>query len=83
MITRTPMKTLMLLGLLSIASNASAQQRDYYVGIGFGGTNFKSKSFNVDIPTLPSVASVVDDSDSNFRFYGGYRFNPNFAVEAV
>lgn len=77
------MKYLLLTGLLLFGSTAAAQQRDYYVGVGWGGTNFKSKSFDVAIPSSSTVSSVLDDSDSNFRIFGGYRLSPNLAVEAV
>ncbi len=77
------MKYVAMVCLLLMSSSVIAQERDYYVGVGWGGTNFKSKSFDVAIPSGPTVASVVDDSDSNFRIYGGYRLSPNLALEAV
>ena len=79
------MKYVILVCLLLIGSTAAAQERDFYVGIGGGGTNFESKSFDVEIPLDPAqtVAAVIDDSDSNFRLYGGYRITPNLAVETI
>lgn len=72
--------------ILALAStSAFAQEGDFYVGAGGGGTNFETESFDIALPTDPTqtVNSVIDDSDGNFRFYGGYRLNPNFSVEAV
>ena len=71
--------------LLAIGSSAFAQEREFYAGIGGGGTNFESSPVGIELPLDPSqtVTAIVDDSDSNFRVYGGYRLNPNFAVEAL
>lgn len=51
-----------------------------YVGGSFGSA--KASEW-CDLP--PGVSFVpgvtCDDSDSSFRFFGGYKFSPNFAVE--
>lgn len=79
------MRLVIALILVMSASFAAAEDRNYYVGIGGGGTNFESDSFDVLLPSDPAqpLSSVIDDSDGNFRLYGGYRFSPNLAVEVL
>lgn len=71
--------------LIVASAPAVAQEGGYYVGAGGGGTNFETKSFDVALPVDPAqtVTTAIDDSDGNIRLYGGYRLNPNFAVEAA
>ena len=79
------MRRLTLISLVLFASAASAEERNYYVGIGGGGTNFESESVEILLPTDParSVSAIIDDSDGNFRLYGGYRLNSNLAFEVL
>jgi hypothetical protein len=79
------MKLLILFGLLITSGIAAAQEREFYGGIGGGGTNFESSPTDIALPVDPAttVTAVVDDSDSNLRFYGGYRLNRNLAFEAL
>lgn len=72
------------LGLLLMSSAAFADG-DFYIGAGGGGTNFESSALAVNLGpgTGAPVDGSYDDSDGNVRLYGGYRLNPNFAVEAV
>ena len=69
-------------GLAMTATSAFADG-DFYLGAGGGGTNFESSTLSVDLGTGDPVDDTYDDSDGNFRFYGGYRLNQNFAVEAM
>jgi len=79
------MKKLLFAGLALTASGVTAQENTWYVGIGSGGTNFKSELLAVDVPsgTPFAVTTAIDDSDNNLRVYGGYRFTPNLAVEGT
>ena len=79
------MKIGLSLGLLAIATGAVAEENAWYIGAGSGGTNFESETLTVNLPLATPVAigTAVDDSDNNLRLYGGYRFAPNWAVEAT
>ena len=79
------MKIGLSLGLLAIATGAIAEENAWYIGAGSGGTNFESETLTVDLPlaTPAAIETAVDDSDNNLRLYGGYRFAPNWAVEAT
>jgi len=66
--------TLLPLALLGMSSVAHAAG---YIGLGLGEAT-------VDIETAdfgPGVSTSVDDSDTSFKLFGGYSFNPNFALE--
>lgn len=72
--------------ILTLASaSAFGQEAEFYVGAGGGGSNFETGSIDIALPTDPAqtISAVVDDSDGNFRLYGGYRLKPHFSVEAV
>ena len=83
------------IALAGIMPAASAGQPGFYVG-GFYGQSEKQidiaefdtyattrvfTSPNVDL-TVESMTSSLDDSDSGFGFFAGYRFNTHLAVEA-
>ena len=56
----------------AMAAHADSQP-GFYMGAGFGTTKLDDDSFDgVDF----------DDSDTGFKVFGGYSFNPYFAVEA-
>ena len=79
------MRLIITLIVMTWTSIVVAEDRNYYVGIGGGGTNFESKSFDVLLPSDPAqpISAVIDDSDGNFRLYGGYRFSPKLAFEVL
>lgn len=79
------MKRIIVLTTIVLSNIAVAQERAFYAGIGGGGTNFESDDLDIELPLEPpqTVTTVIDDSDSNFRIYGGYRLNRNFAFEAL
>jgi OOP family OmpA-OmpF porin len=75
-----------ILGLISamaFAIPAFAQDARFYVGGSFGEA--EANGFCDDIRTLViglgTVASC-DEKDSAWKFFGGYQFNRNFAIEA-
>jgi len=67
-----------------VASPAFAQSYQYnpnegpYVGAGLG----YSKLDNDTLDWLGDVGASTDDSDTGYKLFVGYQFNPNFAVEA-
>ena len=79
------MRLHIILAALVFSNIAVAQEREFYAGIGGGGTNFESSDLDIALPVDPpqTVTTIVDDSDSNLRIYAGYRLNPNFAFEAL
>jgi len=69
--------TILMLAAGLAAAPAFAQQ-GWYAGFGLGvGSLGKSGQ---DITGIPDAQ--VDDTDTTYTIRGGYRFHPNFAVEA-
>ncbi len=67
-----------------VASPAFAQSYQYnpnegpYLGAGIG----YSKLDNDTLDRLDSAGANTDDSDTGYKLFAGYQFNPSFAVEA-
>jgi len=67
-----------------IASPASAQSYQYdpnegpYLGAGLGYSTLDNNTLD----RLDSAGANTDDSDTAYKLFAGYQFNPNFAVEA-
>jgi len=59
-----------------IAFTPMAQAQGGFAGVGFGQTS-------VDIECDLDITCSADDSDSGFKIFGGYQFNPNFAFEVA
>jgi len=55
--------------LTTLGVYISAQANEAYVGLGVGQSIIKNGQF--------------DENDTGFKVFGGYRFNPNLAVEAA
>ena len=66
------MKTKLIIALIA-ASAASFAQAQSYIGANVGRTEMKA---NID------GLGSFKDSDTAFKLYGGYQFNPTFGVEA-
>lgn len=68
---------------VSAASMAQAQAGRFYVGGSFGQAELSDFCSDMDflVAGIGAVASC-DEKDSAWKFFGGYRVNPNFAVEA-
>lgn len=68
------------LGTLLVAPAAFAQSQvqgqNVYLGAGAGVANFED---NVEVQDLGDVD--IDDDGTAYKFFGGYRFNQNFAIE--
>lgn len=70
-------------GSLAVAPAAWSQQPDErgaYIGGSFGQTTFKD--FCSDIRSGGYAGGSCDEKDSAWKFFGGYRINRHFAVEA-
>jgi len=69
---------------LTVSGTAAAQRgyQQLYVGGGAGPSKFSYDTGSLPIVNSPaSTFSVNDDSDTAFKIYGGWRFNPYFAAE--
>ncbi|MDW7748882.1 outer membrane beta-barrel protein [Halomonas sp.] len=67
-----------------VASPAFAQSYQYnpvegpYLGAGIGHASLDNDSLD----QLDDAGYSTDDSDTGYKLFAGYQFNPNFAVEA-
>ena len=69
-----------LLAVLALACGpALAQNTGWYIGGGIGST--KADFQRGDFATFGTGTLTMDDDDVGGRFFGGYRFAPNLAVE--
>ena len=83
-------KSIRALGLVilagSISSVALAEDTGWYVGGNFGKTfaRIDDKRINNSLIGAGFTASTIknDDRDLGYKLFGGYQFNPNFALEA-
>jgi OOP family OmpA-OmpF porin len=62
-------------GLAAAPAAFSAVPAAWYVGAGVGQSNAD------DSVTIRSQSVKVDDTDTAWKVFGGYRFNPNFGLE--
>jgi OOP family OmpA-OmpF porin len=80
----TKQQVLVLLSALVLVAPATyAAGAGWYGGAGGGWTKAKGGATGID-PDLTAeggTATHVDDSDTGWKVYGGYQFNPNFAME--
>lgn len=76
-----------VLGLGFAGMSGAAQAEGWYGGVGAGGSKVKidDSSINSDIMTIPGVTSSrttsKDETDTGWKLFAGYKFNPNFALE--
>jgi OOP family OmpA-OmpF porin len=69
--------------VLAVPSAVLAQDARFYIGGSFGQA--EANGFCDDLQTIATgfgSVSSCDEKDSAWKFFGGYQFNPNFAVEA-
>ena len=69
-------KTLLGLSTIAALSPAVASAEDFYVGVSVGATETDA----LDIFKVPGIS--VDDDDTGFKVFAGYRAHEYFAVEA-
>lgn len=70
------MLTTVLLALVAVSTPALAQDGRGYIGLGLGMSTSKDACVGISGPGIS-----CDDQDTAFKILGGYRVNPNFAVE--
>jgi OOP family OmpA-OmpF porin len=73
MYKRLGLSTLAALALTATMAAQADVGPGFYAGVGFGTTKLEEDVFD---------GFDVDDSDTGFKFFGGYSFNENFAIEA-
>ena len=71
---------------LILSISTAHAEGSWYVGFGAGQSNFDIDTGALDSAAIDagfgsSDTSVRDDSDTAWKFFGGYRFNENMAVE--
>jgi OOP family OmpA-OmpF porin len=81
-----------LLGILAFTlfGTSSAMAADaangFYIGGNVGQSRAKIDTANIDATVLAAgfttSATSANETDVGFKIFGGYRFHPNFAVEA-
>ena len=82
-------QSLFLLTLISAtyAGMASAQDQNFYAGLGMGRSSAdvteisRQDILNSGFTSLSSFQNGSSKSDTAWKLYGGYRFNPNVAAE--
>ncbi len=73
------MKKILLAAMLLVSAPALAQNTGWYIGGGLGSA--MAEFVRGDFTGLATGTYSVDDEDLGTRFFGGYRFAPNLAVE--
>jgi OmpA-OmpF porin, OOP family len=73
--------------LLVVSAGAAAQQApNFYAGISVGSTKGNLSASEIDgglrAQNYVSPSTSVNNTDTAFRFAGGYRFSPIFSLEA-
>lgn len=62
-----------------VAHSAAADDRGWYIGIGFGDASTNYKITDFDDGSIGE--GLVDNSDSAWKIFGGYDINGYFAIE--
>ncbi|MEJ2554421.1 MAG: outer membrane beta-barrel protein [Gammaproteobacteria bacterium] len=83
-------KSLLLLTLISLSYAAAASARDhgFYAGLGVGRSSAnvaeitRQDILDLGFTSLNSFQNGSSKSDTAWKVYGGYRFNPHVAAEA-
>ena len=68
---------LMVVACALMSSPALAQHQGFYLGLGFGQSDAKDACNGA-----AAFGLMCDDSDTATKFFAGYQFNRNLAVEA-
>src|SRR5689334_13665712 len=71
---RLGLGVLATLGFVAATAAHADTQPGFYAGVGFGTTTIDDDGFD---------GAGIDDSDTGFKFFGGYSLNENFAIEAA
>jgi OOP family OmpA-OmpF porin len=71
------MKTIRIIAASLLLAGATPAAAQGYLGFGVGKSDYDSGNIIPDLITSGSV----DGKDTGFKIFGGYQFNPHFAVE--
>lgn len=76
----------LMLGLTAgFAPLASAAGMGWYAGINAGQSKFDTSAGEEEAALaqlgITATATTIDDTDTGWKLFAGYQFNPNFAVE--
>lgn len=80
-------KSLLLLILIFISSAASAREQNFYGGVGIGRSGAdvteitKQDILDLGYSSVNNFQNGSNKSDTAWKIYGGYRFNPHVAAE--
>ena len=69
---------ILILIMALLSAKISFAETPWYVGAGFGMTNYQGDSIN----NVPAASIDVDGWESSYSLFGGYQFNESWAVEA-
>ena len=74
-------------GALNASAPAAAEDYNWYAGAGFGRADHRLSSGQLSSAeelagVTPTLISITDQTDNGSKFFGGYRFNRNIALEA-
>lgn len=70
-------KLIGIIAALLVAAPAAAQETGFYAGGSLGQATVKDFCEGTG-----ALGIACDDSDTAWKIFGGYQFNPNFALEA-
>ena len=76
---RRSSRILTTLFILPAATSAAADDRGWYLGIGYGDAIANYEVADFDDGSVSN--GVIDNSDSAWKVFGGYAFDHHFAVE--
>ncbi|MCG7588175.1 outer membrane beta-barrel protein [Photobacterium sp. OFAV2-7] len=75
-------KTIISLGIISALFPAFANAGNAYIGASVGQASYDNLATSDIEDSASSLGmSIIDDSDTGFKVFGGYRANEHFAVE--
>lgn len=71
-----------VMALISVfAGTVQADENNWYAGISVGNARFENTGSKLQVSGATSSYEVNDYSDTAYKLFTGYRFNPNFALE--
>lgn len=86
--TARPFGVLLLIGSVAVAfapAGALAQQRaagaGWYGGLSVGGSQIGMSDNILPVTGATPAGLTKDESSTGFKLFGGYQYNPNFALE--
>lgn len=81
--SKTIVSTFAFLGVAmsGVAPAMAADDTGFYAGAGAGFTRIKIDDNTLAVAGATASTLTKDESDTGFKIFGGYQFNPNIAVE--